>query len=295
MFELADVAVRYPGAPAEVFSGVDLALPDGTLMVLVGPNGAGKTTLLRAMCGLIRPTSGRIEIDGCDVVAHPDRAQRSFGVSLYPERSFYFRLTARQNLRYFAALRGLGRRDAIAEVDRVLGVAGLEEHTELPFMRLSLGLRKRLGFARALLGTPSTLLLDEPLANLDSASATAVVEHLASLRDAGHRVVLSTHEASGVASLVDIVGQLRDGRLTTTDERTALVLGKTVMVETEPAPDPGVLVPGWATTSYGFSRMVGADEDITPLLTTLGAAGFRAVRVGTRQEASVLPVSEVLV
>ncbi|MCJ1712946.1 ATP-binding cassette domain-containing protein [Curtobacterium sp. VKM Ac-2922] len=295
MFELADVSVRYPGVPDQVFSGVDLTLDEGTLMVLVGPNGAGKTTLLRAMCGLIRPTTGRIELDGCDVVRHPDRAQRSLGVSLYPERSFYFRLTARQNLRYFAALRGLGRRAAMSEVDRVLTVAGLEEHESLPFMRLSLGLRKRLGFARALLGAPSTLLLDEPLANLDAASSAAVVEHLASLRDAGHRVVLSTHEASGVASLVDVVGQLKDGRLTTTDERTALVLGKTVMVETEPTPPPTALVSGWSTTTYGFSQMIGADDDITPLLASLGTAGFRAVRVGTRQEASVLPVSEVLV
>jgi len=288
MLVLDEVAVGFPVNPENLMSGVSFELPVGQLMALVGPNGSGKTTLLRVMCGLIRPRGGTVELDGQDVVRKPERAQREIGVSLYPERSFYYRLSAEQNLLYFAALKGLRRRTARAEVDRVLGCTQLEEHRGVPFMRLSLGMRKRLGVARAMMGAPRTLLLDEPFANLDGASAEALAAQLHEMRVQGHRVVISTHEASALAGGIDVVGQLEQGSLRTTRDPSELLFGKALTVITSPPPGSDTPIGDWRATASGFSTVVPREVDVLDALVELREAGYSISQVGTRQETSIV-------
>jgi ABC-type multidrug transport system ATPase subunit len=149
----------------EVVRSLDLALGPGERVALCGPNGSGKTTVLRCIAGTVTPDGGRISIGG-----HPAgslEARRLVGASFSQERSFYLRLTGHHNLLFFARLRVAGKRDALRRVE------ALEEELELAAIvrervdHCSTGMTQQLAFARALLGEPRLLLLDEPTRSLD--------------------------------------------------------------------------------------------------------------------------------
>src|SRR5699024_11118539 len=126
-----------------------------------GPNGAGKTTLIKTVCGLLEPTSGSAFVDGVDAVKQPITAKRKLGLVLADDRGLYWRLDGRRNLQFFAALVGLTPEAAKERASTLLEEAGLAHRDRLVF-GYSSGMRTRLSIARALLGDPPFLLLDEP-------------------------------------------------------------------------------------------------------------------------------------
>lgn len=211
------VTMRYRGAPAPVLEDVSLEVAAGRILPLLGGNGVGKTTLLKIVCGLIEPSRGTVRVGGADTVRNGVAARAALGVSLYPERSFYFRLTVRQNLRYFASLRGLFGRAARVEIDDVLDAVGLADIGRTAFMRLSLGQRKRLGVARSMLGSPPLIVLDEPTANLDADSTAAVHRIMRERRASGATVLFSTHQVQDLAVAVGGVLRIADRRLSLTE------------------------------------------------------------------------------
>ena len=152
--------------PLEVLSGLDLNLEPGERTALLGPNGSGKSTALRLVAGTLEPTEGRVTVGG-----HPAgsiAARRLVGVSLSQERSFYLRLTGRQNLEFFARMRGMGRRAGAAAVRELEEELEVAEIATKRVDRCSTGMVQQLALARALLGKPHVLLLDEPTRSLDS-------------------------------------------------------------------------------------------------------------------------------
>jgi ABC-2 type transport system ATP-binding protein len=173
----------------EVLRSLDLALAPGERMALCGSNGSGKTTVLRCVAGTLTPTSGRVEVGG-----HPAgalEARRLVGASLSQERSFYLRLTGHANLLFFARLRYGSEREAVARVD------ALEEELEIVDIgrqrvdRCSSGMVQQLAIARALLGEPTLLLLDEPTKSLDVEARARLWAALDRRRDAA--VLFATH------------------------------------------------------------------------------------------------------
>jgi ABC-type multidrug transport system ATPase subunit len=150
----------------EVLHGLDLELAAGQRGALLGPNGSGKSTVLRLVAGTLHPTEGRVTVGGHPAGSLP--ARRLLGVSLAQERSFYLRLTGRQNLEFFGRMRGMEPGAAAA------AVRDLEEELEIDRIapkrvdRCSTGMVQQLAFARALLGEPDLLLLDEPTRSLDA-------------------------------------------------------------------------------------------------------------------------------
>jgi ABC-type multidrug transport system ATPase subunit len=179
----------------EVVHSLDLTLSPGERIALRGPNGSGKTTVLRCIAGTITPSAGRISIGG-----HPAgsiEARRLVGVSLSQERSFYLRLTGQDNLLFFARLRYPSNRDALRRV------AALEEELELAEIlrervdRCSTGMTQQIAFARALIGEPRVLLLDEPTRSLDDGAVDRLWRALDGRRD---RVALliATHRPDDV-------------------------------------------------------------------------------------------------
>lgn len=147
-----------------VFSGLDLDVPTGSWLLLAGGNGSGKTTLLRCLAGTLTLSSGRAEI--CGLPAGSLAARSRVGLCLAPEQGLYGRLSARANLRLVADLR-LPQRTAAAAVAEVEREFEIDAYANLPAQRCSAGMRARVSIARALLGEPSVLLLDEPGRSLD--------------------------------------------------------------------------------------------------------------------------------
>lgn len=148
-----------------VLDSIDVRLGCGERLAVRGPNGSGKTTLLRCVAGTLSPTEGEIEVEG-----HPTgtlEARRRIGVSLAHERSFYLRLTGRDNLLFFAHLRFGSLRRAMTEVRGLVSELEIEEIAAQRVDRCSTGMVQQLGFARALLGEAALLILDEPTRSLD--------------------------------------------------------------------------------------------------------------------------------
>jgi ABC-type multidrug transport system ATPase subunit len=148
-----------------VVSGLSFDVSGGERVALTGPNGSGKTTVLRCIAGTLTPTTGSIWIDGAPAASIEARRRR--GISLSQERSFYLRLTGRENLAFYARVRGEGPRPAVA-VTEVVDELELGTFIDQRADEYSSGMLQQLAFARALLGSPVLLLLDEPTRSLDA-------------------------------------------------------------------------------------------------------------------------------
>ena len=141
---------------------VSFAIEEGETVALLGPNGAGKTTLLKIIATLLYVSSGRVLIHGHDVTGDPLRARRLIGLVTSDERSFYWRLTGRQNLAFFAALYRLPARTLADRVADLLDVTGLTEAADRSFHTYSSGMKQRLAIARGFLADPRIVMYDEP-------------------------------------------------------------------------------------------------------------------------------------
>lgn len=200
--------------PLDALGGVDLDVPRGNIVALLGVNGAGKSTLLRILGTTLAADTGTASVAGCDVVTDPLGARRSVGFFLGDERSWYWRLTGRHNLEFFAALYGLDKAGACERSDRLLREVGLADAAERAFSGYSAGMRLRLSLARALLRDPPVLLFDEPTRSLDPLGTIQfrqTVLDIVSERNAA--VLFATHDLHEAAALADTVVVLSGGRI----------------------------------------------------------------------------------
>lgn len=203
----------WPGRPKEVvhaLRGLNLVVAPGVVHGVMGPNGSGKSTLLRILATLVTPDGGRAAVDGHDVADSAAAVRGVIGFSTGDERSLYWRLTARQNLEFTAAL----YHDAspAEAVQRALALVNLAEHADRPVSGFSQGMARRLGLARALLHQPPILLLDEPTRSLDPESRNEFHDVLRRLRDdTGVTTLFSTHDVAESKAVCDHVSVLRDG------------------------------------------------------------------------------------
>lgn len=217
--------------------GVDAAFPQRTVTAVVGPSGSGKSSLLRILAGMDRPTAGSVQIGGTDIVgAKPRelrrlRRERLGWVFQRPADNLISYLTVGEHLELAARIRGASRNDAGALLER-LGLAKRRDHR--PSM-LSGGEQQRAAFAQALVGSPELVIADEPTAELDSRTAAALIETVASLTDLGITFVLSTHDAELVAA-ADRTVHLRHGAMEgeTEQERLLSVIDEAGRIQLPP-------------------------------------------------------------
>jgi sodium transport system ATP-binding protein len=184
---------------------VTFTAPDGAITGLLGPNGAGKTTTFRIVSGLLQADRGQVTITGRGGVA-----PAALGV-LPHAHGVYGRLTVREHIRYFGALRGLGGDRLEARVEMLIGQLGLGAAAEMPARTLSEGQRVKLSLAGAIVHEPDNLILDEPTSGLDVVSTRALHALLRSRRDQGACVLFSSHVMHEVAALCDTVVLLVGG------------------------------------------------------------------------------------
>lgn len=202
--------------------GIDLEVEPGEIFGVLGPNGAGKTTTLRMLATLLEPTSGEARVLGIDVRERPREVRARLGAMLSGERSLYWKLTARENLEYFAALYHVPPRETRARIDAALAGVDLADRADDYVERYSTGMRQRLALARALLPDPPLLILDEPTVGLDPQAARDLRERVRELRRQGRTVLLTTHYMEEADQLCDRIAIVDHGRIVALDTPSAL-------------------------------------------------------------------------
>jgi len=199
----------------EALKSVSLSIEEGDLYCLLGPNGAGKSTLIRILTGLMKPTSGEVNVAGLDMKRDLKKIREKVG--LVSERVIlYDRLTPVENLLFFASMLRIERRVALKKIESLLDKVDMIEWKDKPIRVFSTGMKQRVNFVRALLHEPSILFMDEPTLGLDPHSTRTIRNMVRELNESGRTVVLTTHIMSEAENIAKSVGIMNKGKLITT-------------------------------------------------------------------------------
>jgi ABC-2 type transport system ATP-binding protein len=260
---------RRRAVAVEAVRGVSFEVADGELFGLLGPNGAGKTTTIKMLITLLIPTSGSASVLGYDVVRDAREVRKRIGYVFGGDRGLYERLSALDNLRYFAELYAVPpaeQKRRIAELLDLVGLAGREKERVEGYSR---GMRQRLHIARGLLHDPPVVFLDEPTIGVDPVGARELRRTIAGLTQAGKTVLLTTHYMFEADDLCDRMAVINKGEIVaegTPSDLKALVADRTVIeIET-----------------------FGVDEDAVERVRQ--ASGVSSVSIEDRDQAQVLHV-----
>ena len=212
MIEVNGLVFTYPGSNEPAVNDLEFSVGDGEIFGFLGPNGAGKSTTQKVLIGLLRKYAGKVSVLGRD--------SRDWGSELYEQVGVGFelpvhfgRLTARENLNYFASL----YRGETEDPDHLLEQVDLLPQADVRVERFSKGMRVRLSFARAILCRPRLLFLDEPTTGLDPLSARRIKDLILEHRERGATVFLTTHDMATADEICDRVAFLVDGRIALID------------------------------------------------------------------------------
>jgi ABC-2 type transport system ATP-binding protein len=275
----------------EALKGVSLSIREGELLALLGPNGAGKTTLISAICGLVRPTGGRVVVGGHDAQAEFRKARDLIGlvpqdINLEPFEKVI------NTVRFSRGLFGKPKDDAL--IERVLRQLALWDKRNDQIMSLSGGMKRRVLIAKALAHEPRVLFLDEPTAGVDVELRKSMWDTVRALKADGVTVILTTHYIEEAEAMADRIAVINGGQILLVEDKDSLIrrMGqKQLILElTEPV---GVLPDGLAgygleigedglTLTYSYDSQ-GTRTGITRLLTDLQGAGIHPCDLRTRQ------------
>ncbi|HVM34947.1 MAG TPA: ABC transporter ATP-binding protein [Actinomycetota bacterium] len=225
-------ALRRKSLEVEAVRGVSFEIEKGELFGLLGPNGAGKTTTIKMLITLLTPTSGSARVLGHDVVTDARAVRATIGYVFGGDRGLYERLSALDNLRYFAELYSVDPRlqkRRIAELLDMVGLTGREKERVEGYSR---GMRQRLHIARGLLHDPPVVFLDEPTIGVDPVGARELRSTIASLTESGKTVLLTTHYMFEADSLCDRIAVITRGEIVaqgTPRELKGIVADRTVV------------------------------------------------------------------
>jgi len=202
--------------------GIDLTVETGEIFGLLGPNGAGKTTTMKMLATLLIPTAGTIRVLGIDPTKDARAVRARLGAMLSGERSLYWKLTARENLEYYAALYHVPPKETKDRIDACLRAVKLLDRADDYVERYSTGMRQRLALARALLPDPPLVILDEPTVGLDPQAARDLRDRVRELQRQGRTVLLTTHYMEEADQLCDRVAIIDHGQIVALDSPAAL-------------------------------------------------------------------------
>ncbi|BAO45730.1 ABC transporter ATP-binding protein [Thiolapillus brandeum] len=224
--------------------GVSFEIADGRITGLLGPNGSGKTTTLRMLYGLLAPDQGQVQVDGADAVLEPRNAKAAMGV-VPDARGLYPHLTARENIAYYGELQGLEGRALEQRIENLARELDMQAFLDRPCKGFSQGQRAKVAIARAFVGDPQNLVLDEPGNGLDVMSNRGLRQYLRGQKARGKAVLLSTHIMQEVAALCDEVIIINAGRVRATG-----------------SPEDLMALAGTDNIEDAFVRLIGTDEGI---------------------------------
>ena len=271
VIEVTGLTKTYAGGKGQAslvaVAGIDFAVREGEVFGFLGPNGAGKTTTIRMLTGLTRPTSGEARVMGLDLARDLARVKKRIGV--VPEASnLYDELTALDNLVFAMQLYGVPRAERQPRAEALLARFRLSDKRDVPFAKLSRGMKRALTIAAGLAHRPPLLFLDEPTTGLDVMSARNLRGMIAGLRDDGVTVFLTTHYLEEAERLCDRIAVIVKGRIVALDTVAGLKAaapGRTA-VEVTLAGADGVT-----------TRRIETDDVVMAVQTALAEAGDRRV------------------
>jgi ABC-2 type transport system ATP-binding protein len=225
---------------------VSFTVGPGEIIAVLGANGAGKTTLVKVLATLLRPSAGTVRVAGHDVVTGGPAVRAAISVVFGGDRGLYGRLSARDNLRFFGALKGEDVRTLGARAGEILGTVGLADRAKDRVETFSRGMKQRLHLAIGMLGHPELLMLDEPTIGLDVVEARRIRETVSSLAHGGTTILLTSHNVADIDHLAARVLMIRAGRLESdqamADFRRRSEAVATIVVDgSGPAPDLAAL------------------------------------------------------
>ena len=192
---------------------VTFEVKKGEVVGLLGENGAGKTTLLRTIATLLTPTEGNVLVGVYDTVKNPNDIKKRMGVLFGGETGLYDRLTARENLEYFATLYGLGKHQTKVRIEDLAKMFGMKDYLDRKVGGFSKGMRQKVAIARTLIHNPDIILFDEPTTGLDITSSNVFRQLVHQLKHEGKTIVFSSHIMEEVSMLCDSVAMMHKGEL----------------------------------------------------------------------------------
>ncbi|WP_254840168.1 ABC transporter ATP-binding protein [Natronomonas marina] len=293
--EVEGLTKRFGGGDDAVVAvdDVSFAVETGSVVGLLGPNGAGKTTLIKSVLGMVLPDEGTVRIRGVDVAERPRAAYAHVDAMLEGARNDYWRLTVRENLRYFATVGGVDPDSVADRHDRLLEQLELTEKADTPVRDLSRGMKQKVSLASVLAGGADVVFLDEPTLGLDVESSRTLQRELRRLVEReGLTVFVSSHDMDVVETVCDRVLVMSGGRIVADDGVEALLRrGATgrVAVTSPDLDDEAVAavrerfeVTAVETRDRGTRiEVAAAGEELYALMERLAAAGVTPERVRT--------------
>ncbi len=203
----------------QVIKDISFTARSGQITGFIGANGSGKTTTMRLISTILKPDSGSITVDGADVLHEPNKARERMGVLFGGDVSLYNRLTAWENIMYFAKLQGMPEELAAERIKALSNLLDMERYLFRRVQGFSRGMRQKVAFAKSIVHDPSTILLDEPSTGLDIYSIRDVQDFILMCKEQGKTVLVSTHNMHEIERLCDDLVIIADGRIVRSDSK----------------------------------------------------------------------------
>lgn len=214
VIQISSVSKTYRGADFQSLKNVSLSIDKGKILGLLGPNGAGKTTLISILCGLIKPTSGSITINGLSFKKSGKKIRQIIGV-VPQEYALYPTLTAYENLMYFGTMLGLSKKELKNKVVESLERLGLIKFARKKINTFSGGMKRRVNLIAGTLHSPKVLFLDEPTVGVDVQSKNVIIKHLKMLNKKGTTIIYTSHHLSEAENFCNRIAIIDNGEIIT--------------------------------------------------------------------------------
>jgi len=277
----------------EALKGVNLKVEEGEIFGILGPNGAGKTTLLSILSTLLLPDQGKICILGLDGLQDGHRIREKVNMSS-GNANFVWSLSVRENLHFYGMLYGLSGKKREEKIQSLVALFDLKEHLEVPFDRLSTGMKQRLSLAKSLLNDPPLLFLDEPTVGLDPGVSMRIRDQIRSTQKAsGRTILLTTHNMKEAEALCHRIAFLKDGKIlavgTAEDLKRVVRVGDLIKIEFEGNLLEEELLRFEGVINYSVSKATceimvdDAGKRAGPLAAVLSNGGIRIKRLTLEQ------------
>jgi ABC-2 type transport system ATP-binding protein len=272
-----------------VLKGINLQIEKGEIFGILGPNGAGKTTLLSILSTLLLPDRGKVQILGINCLQDGHRIREKVNISS-GNANFLWSLTVQENLHFYGMLYGLAGKQREEKVKALVSLFNLEEHRDVPFDRLSTGMKQRLSLAKSLLNDPAVLFLDEPTVGLDPSVSIWIREQIRSIqKERGMTVLLTTHNMREAEYLCNRIAFLKTGEIVTTGTAESLKrmvrIGDLIRIEFKGKISEDELLRAEGVINYSISDNIcemivdEGEKRLGPLVAILSQSGAQIKKV----------------